>query len=51
MALVMSILTLVSMSVGTAMPIAVSMALVMSILALVGEGADEFVDPDYRSDL
>jgi hypothetical protein len=34
------------MSIGTAMPTAVSMVVSMSILALVGDGASESVDQD-----
>jgi hypothetical protein len=36
----------VLMTFSTAMPMAVSIAELMSILALVGEGAGESVDPD-----
>jgi hypothetical protein len=37
---------LAPMMAGTAMPMTVSMVVSMSILALVGDGAGEFVDPD-----
>jgi hypothetical protein len=38
--------SLASMMAGTAMPTTVSMVVSMSILALVGEGAGESVDPN-----